>query len=723
MSPRQARFAALIAAALAGAALFFESVTVGAIKRDYLDALVRSREPRALDGPDDPLVLVVIDQRSIELGGEHRRDVLAGAIERMSEAGPRVIALDLEFSRPDLMSAGAREILDLLSSRVREAPSWVHQEISALRNERDADARLVRALSRAPVVGTFSSGVGEQLPAAEALGHALDAMDCEGLRSARTATTDRPEYVAAIRERGEVQVLLDDDRVARRYPLISKVGDSVLPSFALAAASRWLGEEPMPDCAGNSVRALSLGTNDLPVNPDGATMLVDYRGSLEDAFPRRVSLADVYEGTVPPDRFRDKIVFVGFYSQFDDVLHTPMGRMNGIAIHGVVAHSILMKHGLRRPWSAKYTEALLALALAALASMLVLSARNPRVSLTLPVALAAPAVAHVAGVWLAEHDRLFDLLTPTLAGSVSLLAAGLVRWREERTRRETMERELSPFFSPEVLRVALDNPALLEPRRRDVSILFSDIRGFTRVTESIAPEALVAMLGLYLERMTDVVLKNGGQVDKYIGDAVMACFGAPTENPRHAHDVCRAALAMRAEVSRLQDEWERNGLPRLGVGIGVNTGTVLVGKMGSSRKLEYTSIGDDVNFASRAEGLTKAYGAAIIVGQTTAERVRDEFVLRDLGPVKVEGKERAVRIYELVETRAAMPAEPEWLATFHRGLAAFLAREWDAASASFRSAIAARGADGPSQTFLDEIARLRTAPLPADWDGSLQRHK
>ena len=188
---------------------------------------------------------------------------------------------------------------------------------------------------------------------------------------------------------------------------------------------------------------------------------------------------------------------------------------------------------------------------------------------------------------------------------------------------------------------------------KELSVLFSDIRGFTTISEKIPPEALVGLLNEYFTAMTDIVFKYEGYLDKYIGDAIMAVYGAPVEQEDHALKACLTAIEMMEMLRYLQKKWESEGLPRIDIGIGINTGKMIVGNMGSKRRFNYTAVGDNVNLASRLEGLTKDYGVPIVISETVYEKVKGELQCRELGSVKVKGKEIPTKIYELIGKAAS----------------------------------------------------------------------
>jgi adenylate cyclase len=252
--------------------------------------------------------------------------------------------------------------------------------------------------------------------------------------------------------------------------------------------------------------------------------------------------------------------------------------------------------------------------------------------------------------------------------------------------------------------------------RREMTVLFSDIRGFTSISETLDPEALVRLLNEFFTPMTRLVLENGGTLDKYMGDALMAFFGAPLAHPDHAARACRAAIAMREELVRLNEGWQRAGkLPphlTLGIGIGLNSGEMSVGNVGSEVVFGYTVIGDNVNLGSRIEGLNKDYGSQILVSEFTARAAGGGFLFRELDLVQVKGKQKPVGIHELLDAAPGSPDQATRAALFAQGLAAYRAQDFAGAAALFADL-----ADGPGRIFQERCRHYLEDPPPPDWDG------
>jgi len=274
---------------------------------------------------------------------------------------------------------------------------------------------------------------------------------------------------------------------------------------------------------------------------------------------------------------------------------------------------------------------------------------------------------------------------------------------------------MNKIVSKEVAHELLQNRVELGGVERRVSILFTDIRGFTTIAETMAPSNLVRMLNAFFSRMSPIIENESGVIDKYIGDSIMAIFGAPVEFPDDAVRAVRAGTAMLAELRAFNAGRTKLQLPPINIGIGINCGNVVAGNIGSESRLNYTIIGDAVNLASRLEGLTKYYGVEMIVSEFVADRIRDKFFLRELDLVRVKGKVGGGRIFQVVTGQVE-----EWAGAFRiydHALGLFRAKQWDAAEEGFNKVLSAIPDDKPSAIFIGRVNEFRKDPPHPDWDG------
>jgi adenylate cyclase len=351
---------------------------------------------------------------------------------------------------------------------------------------------------------------------------------------------------------------------------------------------------------------------------------------------------------VDPALFRDKVVFVGVSaSGLADTFETPFaqGKMPGIQVHAAVADDILSNRFMR-PASSRVR----------LASTVAAAVAVGLIATMVPAwwASAATLIAMAAFGWVAT--RLFaagywlNVTQPVLSAALALFGGVAYQYFVEGREKRLVKRLFGQYVSKDVYEQLVANPAQarLGGRRREMTVLFSDIRGFTTVSERGEPEEIVHMLNEYFTRMVAIVFKHQGTVDKFVGDMVMALFGAPLDDPDHARHAVDAALDMIDELNRLNVKWQAEGRPPLDIGIGINSGPMIAGNIGSEQIMSYTVIGDAVNLGSRLESLNKQYGTRIIISDATRERLGSAYALRPLGEVVVKGKTKPVAIFELI---------------------------------------------------------------------------
>jgi len=468
---------------------------------------------------------------------------------------------------------------------------------------------------------------------------------------------------------------LDPDGPVRHLVPFVRTGDNAMPSLGLSAAIRAAGLNP------SAVRidgqSLILGDRLMPlemrrVNTEGGVTemlwgLINFRGpafladlkrrpyphfSFFDLLYSEEQLLAEQKPNVDPAVFKDKIVFVGVTAAgLYDVFETPFagGLMPGIQIHASVADDFLSNRFMQ-PESRGVRFALV-VALALLVGLL--SALLPAwwaAALFAAIVTALTFVAtrqFAAGHWL-------NMTQPTLAASVALFGGVGYQYFFEGREKRKMKRLFGQYVSKDVYEQLVANPELarLGGQRRQMTVLFSDIRGFTTVSEKGQPEEIVAILNEYFTRMVEIVFEHKGTLDKFVGDMVMALFGAPLDDANHAEHAVDAALKMIRELNRLNEKWAAEGRPSLDIGIGISTGPMIAGNIGSEAIMSYTVIGDSVNLGARLESLNKEYGTRIIISEATRDALPGRYQLRPLGDVVVKGKTRPVAIFEVKENEA-----------------------------------------------------------------------
>lgn len=429
-------------------------------------------------------------------------------------------------------------------------------------------------------------------------------------------------------------------------------------------------------------------------------------------FDHRVVL--VGSGFHPEEKFRTP-----FYSMPDDAGNI-FGWMFGTEVHANALHDLMTGSYVKDlgPWRAFFL-------------LLTLAGITTLISFWRGVTWGAVAagglfVATLVTAWAAFAEMYLHVpvVGPTLATAFALLGStsyiSVIEGRDKRVIRGAFSKYLSPVVVDEL--VADPSRLKLGGEKRHLSILFSDLAGFTSLSESLEPEALLALLNEYLDDMADVVMSEGGTLDKYIGDAIMALYGAPAALPDHASRACRTALRMQRRLDRLNEEWAALGRPPLGMRIGVNTGYPVVGNIGGEKRFDYTALGDAVNLAARLEPACKTYGVGILISGATKAAAGEAIVTRELELLAVYGKEEPIPVFELVALAGEELGErEEFIRQFEAGIAAYRNRDFELATQYFRAAEELDATDRPTLLYLERCREYMVNPPPTEWDGVERR--
>jgi len=435
------------------------------------------------------------------------------------------------------------------------------------------------------------------------------------------------------------------------------------------------------------------------------------------------SIADVVKKKFNPGQFKDKIVLVGASAiGIGDSRITPYGGNDypGVEIHANVIDNMLHQDFLVRGAPQQLADAILILFFGIPLGiwMALVSPRWMWFGAALLVPLAwGDYYAFLHGWWL-------NFTVPALTLASNVLLVSLYRALVEEKEKRRVRNAFGQYLSPEVIRRLLLNPRLVDPKKTDITVMFSDIRGFTTISEKLDAQELALFLNQYLSDMTRLVFESQGTLDKYIGDAVMAFWGAPFEEEGHAARGCISALEMMKHVRAMQKKWAAEGKPHLDIGIGLNTGVASVGNMGSALRYGYTALGDTVNLSSRLEGLNKDYGTHILVNETTYASVQGEgFLFRELDLIRVKGKFQPVVLYELIgrEGEASVYGDAEALRTrvdlFVQARELYRKRQWEPAQRTFQDILDKWPDDGPSRTYWKRCQEYLFEEPPSGWDG------
>jgi adenylate cyclase len=537
---------------------------------------------------------------------------------------------------------------------------------------------------------------------------------------------------AANAEVGFTNVLPDERGIIRSMPLLARFGGLERPALGLSAAAAYL-RRPAPLDSPTTPGSVRSAGRDIPV--DGAKRVkINYFGPPSDVYGpastfQVVSFVDVLRGRIDPDVWRNGLVFVGALGAtgLADDYWTPVSpqggrKMAGVEIHANVAATIFSAQFLRD--APIGTQIALIFGLAALVAVLV---ANLGVLGAVAAALILMAAFIGAELW-AVHalGLLLPVTSPVIAGIVPLVGMLAYRVTLEQRRARGLLAALASVIPPTVAREIARDPdrVRLGGERRIITVLFADLKGFTSFSESVEPEILNRVITEFLEAMTQVIFRHGGTVDKFIGDAVMALWNAPLDDPEHARHACEAALEMQSTLSALSVQWQRDGLPRQSMRIGINTGPASVGNMGTRQRFAYTALGDTINLAARLEPLNGLYGTSVSLSRTTldASGGYERFLMRFLDLVEVKGKRAPVPIYELVgclDVETLAERHLPVLGPYRQAVALYQAQEFEAAGRLFLIAShgSAKGIDQPSRLYVERCAEYVQSPPAPDWDG------
>jgi adenylate cyclase len=709
---------------------------------DRLDKIIYDTRLRlTMPGAGDPRVVILdIDEKSLGEVGRWpwSRNVMARLMDRLfDQYGIAVLGFDVVWAERDASSG--MDILDALASReLRNVPGF-QSAYRQLRPGLDYDGLFASSLKGRPVVlGYYLSSEARAVRANVIPEPVLPAGAFAGRFAPLTQWNGYTGNLAAVMANaagaGHFNPIVDEDGVVRSVPLLAELDGAYYEAFSLAVARAWLARSapdrrPPPvqpgfaDDGVSGMEWLAVGPLTVPVNEQAAA-LVPYAGP-PFSFPY-LSLADVLAGRVPADRLKDRIALIGTTAPgLLDMRSTPVQSVYpGVEIHANLIAGMLNGQLKSKPGYIVGAEvALVLLAGCALSVLLPL----------LSALWATVAAGSAIGLLVALDVLLWTRADTVLPLAASLLMAAAVYtlnmaygyFVETRSKRAFTEL-FGQYVPPELVdRMAADPGRYsMEPRAADLTILFSDVRGFTGISESLRPDALREYIDGYLTAMSSIIRSQyRGTLDKYIGDAIMAFWGAPVEDPQHARNGVLAALQMQRECKVLNEKFTARGWPPIRIGVGLNTGNVRVGDMGSRTRRAYTVLGDAVNIASRLEGCTKHYDVGILVGEATRREVQD-IAFREVDRLRVKGKEKAITVFEPLGPASGIDAATrEELALWDEALRDYRSQRWDDAEARLAELRRRWPERGLYAKFRDKVEEHRRAPPPPDWDGVTVFHE
>ncbi|HTX17411.1 MAG TPA: CHASE2 domain-containing protein [Bacteroidota bacterium] len=685
------------------------------LKLSFIDKSFARRGPLPYEKDSLDVVLVTLTQNSdasLPVHFPYPRSYYARAIRNLNAAGARVIGIDLSFEDPDEHGTAND---DELRETIRKYRNVVVAGKTEIRND---EATIHRANENY---------------------HSI--------------------FYSADSSVGVVYVPNDEDGIYRRYKAIAKDpgADVYLPTFAFALLNKWL-HLPSTTVCRDEGKYFVLGNRIIP-KYDDVSILVNYHGLAGKTFPQ-IDIADILDdktfktneeiklkadintfddpdvGLLYSNTFRNKVVLIGpAFPESKDIFPVPIAEkerpddnlMYGVELHANALQTLLHQNYIVRPPAAME---ILYTFFFSLVSFLVVSAFKQikwkfefvlEIVALLFVGGEVYAIIMIADGLFASRNLLIPVVPPIAAVFANYVGSAVYQYLTERKQKVMIKGMFSQYLNPHVVNELIAHPEKLKlgGERKELTVLFSDIAGFTTFSEKLPPEELVLVLNEYLSAMTDIVFKHDGTLDKYEGDAVMAFWGAPIELDNNALHACNAALEMQERLVDIRAKWRAEGKPNVHVRIGLNTGEMVVGNMGGTGKFDYTVIGDSVNLGSRLEGANKEYGTYIMASERTQQLVKDYFLFRELDLLVVKGKTKPIKVFELLGKKENGVTEQKIAAVeaYHRGLELYRHRQFTEAIEEFTKAISIDPFDSPSKLYIARSKSLFTSPPPPEWDG------
>jgi adenylate cyclase len=753
-----------ISAALFGFVLFVLSGIGESHKAVFV--FLQDIEQRSLDlrfalrgsrRPDPRIAIVAIDEKTLQSIGVYPlpRSTYARLVEKLEQDGARVIAFDVTFPLPE--SSGALNVLNEIS---KSQPTAKQQElIRDLRRDADVDTQFAGALTNAGNVvlghvfldaeraqGTDSKRAaeyfdviwGKAFPRISPVSPGKEKFDMveawaqAGGAVAQGVNANLPIFAQAAASYGFFNIDPDDDGTLRRalflYYYRYQNDDLFFPSLDLEVLQLYEG---IPDAeiqayiSAIGLNSIQFGSHTLRPRQDGKA-LINYSGPYH-TYPH-FSMSDVIDGKAPVGTFRDKIVLVGATALgIGDLRNTPFqqqkGGYMGVEVHANIIDNLLHSDQPHRTFLVRgnveeWVDMAMIVLFGAGLGLWFGHCRPATATLTVVVVLAG----FLAFIYLAfaYWGRWFSVVIPTATLLLAYLSATSYRVVFEEGQKRQIRSTFSHFVSPAVISFIMRNPErYLRPggEMRKLTIMFTDIRNFTTISETMDPDSLVKFLNEYFTAMTDILLANYGTLDKFIGDAVMAFWGSPAPLPKHAYYACLTALTMVERLAALNRDWAGRGFPQIAIGIGVNSGPANVGNIGSEKRLSWTVMGDNVNLASRLESMTKQYHVKILISESTYQRVRNCFLAREIDKIRVKGRTQPVTIYELISSISESASFQPLLSAYTEALECYRAQHWQEAAEKLRAILLDHPDDGPSHVLLDRCLEFLVESPSENWDG------
>lgn len=687
---------------------------------------------------ESDVVLAVIDEESIDKEGKWiwPRSKMANLVKKLSQAGARVISFDVGFLDPDEKSVvrTIEEIEKNLTGLDVKGRAYLQE----LKRDSDNDRLLADAIAQSKakvVLGYFfqmeklhSGDVDPEIIKVQRKNIQSSRYEQVKFRSkkamevpiieAQVANANITEISQATPYSGFFNMFPDRDGVVRWMPAVVDYQGEMYTPLSLMTLSAFKDVRPLVVVAEYGIEKIQFDDRVVPTDELGRIM-INYRGDAKSF--KHFPVTDILNDRVPENELKGKAVIVGATAiGLYDMRVTPFTNVfPGVEIHANIVDSVLRGEFLYHPaWAAVFD--ILAIVLTGFLLGVILPRAGALLGL-LTVSLLFFGHIFFCQYLFSKQGWVLNLVYPLLVILSVYIGITVYKYLSESRQKRFIRSAFSTYLAPTVVQQLIDSPENLElgGEEREITAFFSDVQGFTSISEKLTPQELVELLNEFLTEMTNIILKHEGTVDKFEGDAIIAFYGAPNALENQAETACLTCVDMQKRLGELREKWHREGKPELKMRIGMSTGPAVVGNMGSRNRMDYTMMGDTVNTAARLEGVNKIYGIYTLVCETTFKKARQRVWGREIDAINVVGKAQPVAVYQILgyaedvdETGLKMTG------LYAEGLHLYRQQNWDAAMDKFDAALEIAPDDGPSKAMRDRCASYKITPPSPDWNGS-----
>ena len=721
--------------------------------KDKLISLIRKIDLDTIDlrfrirGPvhaNSDIVLVVIDEKSLEKEGKWvwPRRKMAELVTKLSEAGAKVIGFDILFSEPDKNDKWMIKTIEKIREKIGRdnIEKEINDYLEKIKDEASNDKSLAKAIKKCKaktVLGYFFHFGADDLSYISdkdkkehikniqnsryitmyPSGTDLKTQPVNGIHEAALPESNIKIISLASDYSGYFNIIPDIDGAVRSLPITVKTGEMFYTPMDVMIVKACMNIKGAPilklvknfDLEAESIR---IGSMSYPL--ENAQLIINYRGG-EHTY-RHISITDILHGHVEKNALKNKIVIIGATAiGLYDMRVTPYSN----TFPGLEVHANIIDNFMANDFLKKTTWVIDVLAIAAFP--LILGLVLPSLGILPGSILSAIIFAGylVFSQYLfAKHRIIINVIFPVAMIIIMYLIITTYRFMVESRQKRFIKNAFSHYLAPSVIKEIIESPENLELGGKEcyITAFFSDIQGFTTISEQFHPKEVGEILNEYLTEMTDIILSHQGTVDKFEGDAIIAFFGAPNEIENHAKVACIASIEMQKRLANLRKKWKQEDKPELITRIGMCTGMAIVGNMGSKTRFDYTMIGDTVNTAARLEGLNKHYETNILISETTKNDVGDDIIVRELDIVAVVGRKKPLKIFQVVDfAENITPYMKDTIKYYKEGLDLYRNRKWDMAIYAFEKALLKTPGDGPSIKFIERCRHYKENPPPDEW--------